>query len=291
MNLVCLSLSPHPKPELRACSLSWSSAQQARASSRLEEHTHVLPALLFPGGKLSSLLLAENPRVLCGIYTHIMTETFLGAMQTSAPCSKSHGQADNFSLVTPLGSRHVPGRFCSGGLQPHPSSRREHRGIFVCWACHRLRLGERRSSSSSGDDPDFKENLKTTIMVTSRPRTAPALDWDRVSVPPVQPGRQEEAAAPEALTHSSASPGPAQHAVNSPLLLVAQNSGMKCSAGAQGARSPQVSRQPWRSGHRWAQLPVPLQASPGLWKGVSPLWYNIGYVDITQTVHIGSVYA
>lgn len=38
MNLAYLSLSPHPKPELRACSLSWSSAQQARASSRLEEH-------------------------------------------------------------------------------------------------------------------------------------------------------------------------------------------------------------------------------------------------------------
>lgn len=26
-------------------------------------------------------------------------------------------------------------------------------------------------------------------------------------------------------------------------------------------------------------------------KGVSPLGYSIGYVDITQTVHIGSVYA
>lgn len=39
------------------------------------------------------------------------------------------------------------------------------------------------------------------------------------------------------------------------------------------------------------ELPVPLQAPHGLWKGVSPLWYNIGYVDITQTVHIGSAYA
>lgn len=36
------------------------------------------------------------------------------------------------------------------------------------------------------------------------------------------------------------------------LLLVAQNSGMKCSAGAWGARSLQVSNQPWRNGHRWA---------------------------------------
>lgn len=69
-----------------------------------------------------------------------------------------------------------------------------------------LRLGERRSSSSSGDNPDFKENLKTTSMVTSKPRTAPVLDWDHVSVLPVQPGRQEEAAAPEALTLSSARP-------------------------------------------------------------------------------------
>lgn len=186
------------------------------------------------------------------------------------------------------------GCFCLGRLQPHPSSRREHRGIFVCWASHRLRLGERRSSSSSsGDNPDFKENLKTTSMVTSSPRTAPALDWGRVSVLPVQWGRQEEAAAPEALTHSSASPRtcPARSELSSPLLLVAQNSGMKCSAGARGASSPQVSWQPWRSSHGWAQLPVPLQASPGPWKGVSPLGYNIGYVDITQTVHIGSVYA
>lgn len=69
-----------------------------------------------------------------------------------------------------------------------------------------LRLGERRSSSSSGDNPDFKENLKTTSMVTSKPRTAPVLDWDHVLVLPVQPGRQEEAAAPEALTLSSARP-------------------------------------------------------------------------------------
>lgn len=38
MNLVCLSLSPHPKPELRGCSWSCSSAQQARGASRLEEY-------------------------------------------------------------------------------------------------------------------------------------------------------------------------------------------------------------------------------------------------------------
>lgn len=53
MNLACLSLSPHPRPKLRACSLSWGSAQQARASSRLEEHTHVLPAPYFQEGSLT----------------------------------------------------------------------------------------------------------------------------------------------------------------------------------------------------------------------------------------------
>lgn len=185
------------------------------------------------------------------------------------------------------------GHFCSGGLQPHPSSRREHRGIFVCWASHRLRLGERRSSSSSsGDNPDFKENLRTTNMVTSRPRTAPALDWDHVSRSCLCSEGGRRRLQPLKLSHTAVqAPGPAQHTVNSPLLLVAQNSGMKCSAGARGASSPQVSRQPWRSSHRWAQLPVPLQASPGPWKGVSPLGYSIGCVDITQTVHIGSVYA
>lgn len=53
---------------------------------------------------------------------------------------------------------------------------------------------------------------------------------------------------PLQLSHTAVqAPGPAQHAVNSSLLLVAQNSGMKCSAGAWGVRSPQVSQQPWRS--------------------------------------------
>lgn len=61
-----------------------------------------------------------------------------------------------------------------------------HKGtqIFVCWASHRLRLGERRSSSSSGDNPDFKENLKTTSIVTSRPRTAPVFGIVIVSLGP-----------------------------------------------------------------------------------------------------------
>lgn len=58
MNLAYLSLSPHPKPELRACSLSWSSVWQARASSRLEEH--VLPALLFQEGGLTLSCLQET---------------------------------------------------------------------------------------------------------------------------------------------------------------------------------------------------------------------------------------
>lgn len=44
---------PTSKPKLRACSLSWSSVQQARASSRLEERTHVLPALYFREGSLA----------------------------------------------------------------------------------------------------------------------------------------------------------------------------------------------------------------------------------------------
>lgn len=83
------------------------------------------------------------------------------------------------------------------------------------------------------------------------------------------------------------------------LLLVAQNSGMKRSAGARGARSLQVPNQPLEEtatiGLRQSRSPsaVPDFSSPLEWGGVgrgcSPLWYNIGSMDITRLVHIGSV--
>lgn len=70
----------------------------------------------------------------------------------------------------------------------------------------------------------------------------------------LQPGKAGGGCRHLKLLHATClavqAPGPAHHAVNS-LLLVAQNSGMKRSAGAWGARSLQVSSQPWRNGHHW----------------------------------------
>lgn len=130
------------------------------------------------------------------------------------------------------------------------------------WASHKLKLGE-RSSSSSGDNQDFKENFKNTSCGdSSRPRTLHRRLIGMVSLRPtcatlfmaLQPGGAGGGCRHPQLLHAACSavpaPGPAHHALT--LLLVAQNSGMKCSAGAGGARSLQVSNQPWRNGHRWA---------------------------------------
>lgn len=105
-------------------------------------------------------------------------------------------------------------------------------GGFAGWALHRLKCGERRSSSSSGDNQYCKENFKKhTSVVTSGPRT---LHMPLMGIDSLGPtcacssqlsswGRQKEAAStvmfkPQDLPTMQ---------LNS-LLLVAQNSGMKC---------------------------------------------------------------
>lgn len=183
------------------------------------------------------------------------------------------------------------GCFCSAGLQPHPSSRREHRGIFVCWASHRLRLGERRSSSSSGDNPDFKENLKIHNYGDFQTKDCTGAGLGSCLSPACAAGEQEEAAAPEALTHSSASPKtcPAHSELSSP-------------AGCSKLRYEMLS---WSTGCELsAGFPADLEEQPLLGtvpcatpafcrplEGSFTSWVQHGYVDVTQTVHIGSVYA
>lgn len=175
-------------------------------------------------------------------------------------------------------------------------------GGLAGWASHELRLGERRSSSGFGDNQDFKRKFlkKTSVVTLADPRTLRRRLIGIVSLGPTcarssPRGGRRRLPAPEALGQCKPQDLPATQLTR--LLLVAQNSGMKCSAGARGARSLQVPNQPLEerppSGCDRAHLPLPLPTSHRLWNGVgrgcSPFWYNIGSMDITQIVHIGSV--
>lgn len=188
-------------------------------------------------------------------------------MQTSAPCPSSSGQVDPFSLGTLPGSGRCSDP-CAWGIFTASFLREGAQRVFAVWASHGLKLRERRSSSSSsGDNQDFKGNLKNTSMVTLPDRglcRGVWWGWAGCSLctllPALQPGGRRWLPAPEALgcrLVSGASPqGPAHHAANSSagcsqLRYDTRGGG----AGCQVIAGPQPAR---RSGCHHADRPLSL---------------------------------